>query len=178
MNIPKDTRSDSEVLRQTLTLTFHVNGVDNEYVVPVLRRPVAREWREQYLKHTQEVADAMGVQMDERSPDLSKAMGRALLKGLLEFPDALPELVASYVSEATLTKNFMADGMSEDAAQRAAAKKAIPKAVIDNAYDQEIEKAFLAIWGVAFRPSLSSLGMAIETGQAMKSPSQKSNAVN
>jgi hypothetical protein len=151
-------RSESDILRKTFTLTFHVEGKDKEYTVPVHRRGKAREWRDQYLKRTRELAQAMGLKLDEHSPDLtkdfSKMLERVLLKGFLEFPDALPDLIASYVGEA------------------------VPKEVLDNAYDQEIELAFKAIWGVAFRPFLSTLGMSLETGKALESSSQKSNAVN
>jgi hypothetical protein len=145
----KTKRTDSDLLLRELKLSFG----GKEYRVPVLRMREAAKWREEYCKRTQKVAESMPMNVDEKSPDFGKAVGTALFHALLQFPEAIPELVFSYAP-------------------------LLPKEeIMANAYDDEFTIAFRAIWGVAFQPFLASLGMALETGRS-QSPSPSSDVLN
>ena len=152
MNAPS--RSDSDVLLKELRLVFG----GKEYVVPVLRMRESAKWREEFAKRIKQVSDAMGANMvvDEKSPDASKMLGNSILRALLDFPEAIPDLVFSY----------------------AASLQEKREEIMDAAYDQEFMLAFKQIWGVAFAPFLSSLGMTIEMERAQESRSASLPRVN
>ena len=142
-------RSESEILSKTLTLTF----AGKPYEVPVLRMTEAAKWRKYYFERTQQVADAMPMNVSESTPELSKMIGHSLMSALLNFPEAIPELVFSYAKD-------------------------LPKDEIMAAepYDQEFITAFQKVWGVAFQPFLASLGMVMEMHRsqaASNSPSSE-----
>jgi hypothetical protein len=141
-------RSESEIVLKILTLTFG----EKKYEVPVLRMAEAAEWRKKFFEQTSALTADLPQQFDERSADLSKALGKGLFAALLKFPEKIPELVFSYAPN-------------------------LPKEeILAAAYDEEFSIAFKAIWGVAFQPFLTSLGMVVEMNRANPSPSaQRSN---
>jgi len=143
-------RSDSDILRKILKLTFG----DKEYEVPVLRMAAAAEWRKKFFEMTRDVASDLPANFDEQSADLKSAISRGVFGALIEFPNKIPDLVFSYAPS-------------------------LPKEeILEAAYDSDFKDAFQAIWGVAFAPFLSSLGMILEMEKARASNSPYSASTN
>ena len=129
-----DKLSDSEVLIKKLSLQFG----GKQYEVPMLRMIPAAEWRKHFFEKTQGAAAAISFSLDEKSPDVQKELSRAFFTSLFSFSEALPDLVFAYAPS-------------------------LPKdEILAEAYDEDFVNAFKAIWGVAFQPFLTSLGMVIE----------------
>lgn len=143
-------RSDSDILKKTLTLRFG----EKDYEIPVLRMREAAKWRKEYFERTKEVSASMIVDNMDDKGQLNKAIGNALTGALIAFPEKIPELVFSYAS--TLPK----------------------EEIMESAYDQEFSRAFAQIWQVAFAPFLASLGTVLEMQKAQQSPSASSGVLN
>ena len=148
-----DELSDSEVLIKKLSLQFG----GKQYQVPMLRMLPAAEWRQFFFEHTQGSAAAISFSLDEKSPDVTKQLNRAFFTSLLSFSESLPDVVFAYAPS-------------------------LPKEeILAEAYDEDFVNAFKAIWGVAFQPFLTSLGMVIEMQKAkasQPSPSRSSASLN
>lgn len=145
-------RSESDVLLKQLTLTLG----EKEYTVPVLRSIPAAKWRADYFKRTQEVTDALPMNFDEKSGDVSKAISRGLMGAMVQFPGKIPELIFSY-----------APSLEEHREEIEA-----------STYDHEYSRAFAQIWQVAFAPFLGSLGMVMEMQRSQDSASRSSASSN
>lgn len=147
-------RTESEVLLKELKLKFG----DKEYVVPVLRVRAAEKWRQEYFRITKEVTDTMPAkfEQDTNPEELKKAIGRGLMGALLQYPTKIPELVFSY----------------------APSLKEHEEEIMEQAYDQDFERAYAQIWQVAFRPFLASLGMVLEMQRSQDMISPSSAATN
>jgi hypothetical protein len=143
-------RSDSDILKKTLTLRFG----EKDYEIPVLRMREAAKWRKEYFERTKEISASMIVDNMNDKAQLSKSIGNALMGALIAFPEKIPELVFSYAPD-------------------------LPKEeILDSAYDQEFSRAFAQIWQVAFAPFLASLGTVLEMQKAQASPLGSSADLN